>query len=673
MEINNSKYADYIDDMQDDVSDTLEHGHKWKKHYVSDLKISDRAKMVIADMDAFSNHSFGIEVFLRNKKNLDKTAIMYRGNKITYRELLSKVYAYAKSLKAMGYEEGSEVPVCASNMPEFVYLFLAVNLIGAKLNSFGEWFDKDYTKFILENSKSKTVFVSDDVYDMIKDKVGATNLNNIVVLSLSDSLKNGNVYSEIDEKFHPGLFDSKFSAIKAESDKKVISSSEFEMFGKDYDGKVVADTELDTPAVITYTSGTTNPGVPKGVLHNNRSYATIARFKDRDITNLTNMDGIKSLLHIPTYTHMELCSMMDALYHGCTLCLEPVYDKDFFKYSVIMHRANYQPGSQAFNYELCNALENDEEFRRLCDGLAGTGYRNGQLGELIAPTITGEGMDKGSEKYFNKVARKHKFGVSKLHFPSCYSIGGGTGEASGVFTTLFKGYMEKMPPNVFYKDSLGLNTLPFVEVVVLDENGDYCKDDEPGVIGVKSPCDMAGYYYTEKDFPKLHIDSPYMEASDGRKFLKMSNVAVKTKTGSIKIKDRLNNNILLSDGTSIPCYEVCDAILSDTKNIMTGSLVKINDDIIGEAYVMHVMFQPGVSDMKKVLKGISKRLASKFPQELLDKLYIRVRSFEEGFPVAPSGKRDVHPLINEGYTSKCESVTNLLYVYFDRKGKVLKK
>lgn len=126
---------------------------------------------------------------------------------------------------------------------------------------------------------------------------------------------------------------------------------------------------------------------------------------------------------------------------------------------------------------------------------------------------------------------------------------------------------------------------------------------------------------------------------------------------------RLNNNILLSDGTSIPCYEVCDAVLSDTKNIMTGSLVKINDEIIGEAYVMHIMFQPGINGTDKVLKGISKRLASKFPQQLLDKLYIRVRSFEEGFPVAPSGKRDVHPLINEGYSSKCESVTNLLYVY----------
>lgn len=35
-----------------------------------------------------------------------------------------------------------------------------------------------------------------------------------------------------------------------------------------------------------------------------------------------------------------------------------------------------------------------------------------------------------------------------------YSIGGGTGEASGVFTTLFKSYMEKLPPYTFSKEGI---------------------------------------------------------------------------------------------------------------------------------------------------------------------------------------------------------------------------
>lgn len=122
----------------------------------------------------------------------------------------------------------------------------------------------------------------------------------------------------------------------------------------------------------------------------------------------------------------------------------------------------------------------------------------------------------------------------------------------------------------------------------------------------------------------------------------MSNVAYMTKSGSVKIKDRLNNNVILDDGEVIPVYEICDAVLDDTKNIMTGSLVKISDEYIGEAYVMHIILQPE-ANKEKTLASLSKRLKSKFSPALLDKLYVRVRSIEEGFPVAPSGKRDTHP------------------------------
>ena len=183
-----SSKKDYMEKFASEVNESLKNSRKWKRHYVTDLKISDSAKMVIADMDAFHNHSFAVEVYLRNKDNLDKTALLYRGNKITYGDMFDKVYAYAKSLKTMGYGAGSEVPVCATNIPEFVYLFLATNLIGAKLNSIGEWFDKDYTKFILEHSKSNTIFISDDVYDALKDKLNDINFNNLVIVPLSNSL-----------------------------------------------------------------------------------------------------------------------------------------------------------------------------------------------------------------------------------------------------------------------------------------------------------------------------------------------------------------------------------------------------------------------------------------------------------------------------------------------------
>ena len=75
--------------------------------------------------------------------------------------------------------------------------------------------------------------------------------------------------------------------------------------------------------------------------------------------------------------------------------------------------------------------------------------------------------------------------------------------------------------------------------------------------------------------------------------------------------------------------------------------------------------------ISKVLNGIARRLNSAFSKEVLDRLYIRIRSNEEAFPITPSGKRDNIQLSMEGYSEKCVSVTNLLYVNSKRKGKVL--
>ena len=227
-----------------------------------------------------------------------------------------------------------------------------------------------------------------------------------------------------------------------------------------------------------------------------------------------------------------------------------------------------------------------------------------------------------------------------------------------------------MPPYVFSKDSLGINPLPFAEVVTINKDGNYCKANEPGIIGINSPCNMVGYYYQDK-LPKLKDENPFMEMHDGKRYLIMNNVGIITPTGSLKIKDRLGNEMVLSDGTKIPLYQVSDCILSDTKNIMSGSIVKINDEIIGEAYVMHIVLQPGVKNKDKVLNGIARRLNSAFSKEVLDRLYIRIRSNEEAFPITPSGKRDTIQLSMEGYSEKCLSVTNLLYVNNKRKGKVL--
>lgn len=597
-------------------------------HYEYSSNLPESAKRALDDLEKNHDTSWFMEIYKRNINNLDSVALLYRGNKISYKEMFNKAYDYAKSLKQMGFNENSCIPICMPNIPEFVYLFLGANMIGATINVIGEWFDHNYMLNIINSTKSDTIFVCDNEYNYIKDVVEKSNIQNVVMFSLTDSLKNGNIYEEIDNRFHK-LTNS------VTNYNNVIDKKKFIEIGKFYNGNVIYDGILDDVCAITYTSGTTNPGCPKGVVHSNRSYITLSRYKESDVSGMPSMRNLTVLGHIPTYTHMELsCAISDTLYEGCTLALEPFYDKDFFPYSLLINEPNFVPASVGFWGNLCKKLNFDPEFKYM------------DLPFLMIPTVTGEGCSKGEEKFFNYTSKKHKFGCNKLPFPLApvtFSIGGGTSESSGIFVTLYKNLQEKK--YVLQKKTLGLTPHKFVEIDVLDKNGKPCKLNEPGLLVANSPCNMLKY--TNEELNK----NIYVTDSNGKKWLSLNTYSVKSDKRRIKMKGRMGAYIESSFG-NIPYYLIEDIVDVDS-DILSSCLVKV-----GDSYVCHIEKQPLVDDSKldTIIEKCINRLTNGLPKEITERLYIRVRSNLESFPVAPSGKRDYQALINEGINEKCIKV-----------------
>ncbi len=597
-------------------------------HYEYSSNLPESAKRALDDLEKNHDTSWFMEIYKRNINNLDSVALLYRGNKISYKEMFNKAYDYAKSLKQMGFNENSCIPICMPNIPEFVYLFLGANMIGATINVIGEWFDHNYMLNILNSTKSDTIFVCDNEYNYIKDVVEKSNIQNVVMFSLTDSLKNGNIYEDIDNRFHK-LTNS------VTNYNNVIDNKKFIEIGKFYNGNVIYDGILDDVCAITYTSGTTNPGCPKGVVHSNRSYITLSRYKESDVSGMPSMRNLTVLGHIPTYTHMELsCAISDTLYEGCTLALEPFYDKDFFPYSLLINEPNFVPASVGFWGNLCKKLNFDPEFKYM------------DLPFLMIPTVTGEGCSKGEEKFFNYTSKKHKFGCNKLPFPLApvtFSIGGGTSESSGIFVTLYKNLQEKK--YVLQKKTLGLTPHKFVEIDVLDKNGKPCKLNEPGLLVANSPCNMLKY--TNEELNK----NIYVTDSNGKKWLSLNTYSVKSDKRRIKMKGRMGAYIESSFG-NIPYYLIEDIVDVDS-DILSSCLVKV-----GDSYVCHIEKQPLVDDSKldTIIEKCINRLTNGLPKEITERLYIRVRSNLESFPVAPSGKRDYQALINEGINEKCIKV-----------------
>ena len=66
-----------------------------------------------------------------NKDHLNENAIVYYGNKITYRKLFENIDRLAVTFVEEGICESDIVVVIAPSIPEIIYSFYAINKIGA--------------------------------------------------------------------------------------------------------------------------------------------------------------------------------------------------------------------------------------------------------------------------------------------------------------------------------------------------------------------------------------------------------------------------------------------------------------------------------------------------------------------------------------------------------------
>src|SRR5574344_990320 len=140
------KLMNDINVLDNEIALMLKNKTNKSEEYIMPKKLSKKAYNALRELEKNHDHGWSVELFLRNKNNLDKEALRYRGNKITYEQMFTKAYEYAKSFKQMGLKKGDEVPVLVSNSPEYVYTFLALNFIGVTMNTVGSWFNRDYLK-----------------------------------------------------------------------------------------------------------------------------------------------------------------------------------------------------------------------------------------------------------------------------------------------------------------------------------------------------------------------------------------------------------------------------------------------------------------------------------------------------------------------------------------------
>ena len=267
------------------------------------------------------------------KKFPNAVAFDFMGKSTTYKSMVENINACAKSLRTLGVRKDDRVTIAMPNCPQAIYMFYAVNLIGAVANMIHPLSAEKEIEFYLNVSNSVTAITLDQFYHKFEKIRANTPVYNIIIASIKDALS---------KPLKAGYMLTEGRKMKRiPSDAPVIRWKEFMRLGTHCFYNYKTKREAHDTAAILYSGGTT--GTTKGIELTNLNFNALGQ--QVDAASETFRPGDKMLAAMPIFHGFGLgVCIHTMLSRGGRCVLVPRFTPQSYAKLITKYRCNYIAG-----------------------------------------------------------------------------------------------------------------------------------------------------------------------------------------------------------------------------------------------------------------------------------------------------------------------------------------
>ena len=281
-------------------------------------------------------------------------AFDFMGKSTTYKSMLQEIDRCAKSLRTIGVREGDKVTIAMPNCPQAIYMFYAVNRVGAIANMIHPLSAEKEIEFYLNESESVTAITLDQFYHKFERIRANTKVVNIIIASIKDALS---------RPIKAGYMLTEGRKIqKIPKDAPVIRWKEFLNLGKACFYQYAVARKSEDPAVILYSGGTT--GTTKGIVPTNKNFNALGQ--QVVAANPIFRPGDKMLAAMPLFHGFGLgVCVHTMLSQGGRCILIPRFTAETYAKQITKYKCNFIAGVPTL-YEALLRLDSMEKADLSC-------------------------------------------------------------------------------------------------------------------------------------------------------------------------------------------------------------------------------------------------------------------------------------------------------------------